>query len=161
MGHSREVKQRSGFKIKAKMTFCILVSLHSFLRYQFNRSKLIKWVSRYDIWWAAFHWVGPFIVLNLMSDLANFKSHYICGSVSLVFIIAAGVVLLITKMHMISPSFILQMDPIHPYIYTYGCFSKMIVHSVLVLFGDSTNFHILFSVVLGTNVMVFIFQSFE
>ena len=80
---------------------------------------------------------------------------------SLVIIVAISVALVVTKMHLIGPSFILQMDPIHPYIYTYGCFFRMVTHAILVLFGDSTNFHALFAVVFGTNVMVLMVQSFE
>ena len=122
---------------------------------------MINWITRYDVWWAAFHWVGPFIVLNLMSDLVNFKSHYIWGSVSLVTIVAISVALVVTKMHLISPSFILQMDPIHPYIYTYGCFVRMVAHAILILFGDSTRFNALFAVAFGTNIMLLIIQNLE
>ena len=151
----------SEFRFKLKMIFRILVSILSSLCLKFYRNKLINWVSRHNIWWASFHWVGPFVILNLMSDIVNIKIHYIWGSLSLLLIIILGMAMIITKFYFVSPIFILKIDPIHPYIYTYGCFIKMIVHSVLVLFGDSTNFHALFAVVFVTNILVFMIQSME
>ena len=151
----------SGFWFKLKMISQNLVSILNSLCYKYYRDKLINWVSRYSIWWATFHWVGPFVILNLMSDIVNIKNHYIWGSLSLLLIIIFGMTLIITKFHIVSPVFILKIDPIHPYIYTYGCFIKMVVHSMLVLFGDSTNFNALFAIAFWINILVLLIQSLE
>ena len=118
-------------------------------------------ITRYDISWLVFHVVGPFLIIALISDLKNFKSHYIWGSISVLIILFVVLLLIIMKLKYIKSEFILKLDPVHPYIYSYWCFIRMIVHSILFLFGSSTNYNVLYLLAFIINVLVFLVQSLE
>ena len=118
-------------------------------------------ITRYDISWLVFHVVGPFLILTLMSDIKNFKSHYIWGSISALIILSVVLLLIVMKLRYVRSEFILKLDPVHPYIYSYWCFIRMIVHSILFLFGSSTNSNVLYLWAFIINVLVFLVQSLE
>ena len=84
----------------------------------------------------------------------NFKPHYISGSISALFIIWIVIILIITKLRFVRSEFIFKVDPVHPYIYSYWCFLRMIVQSILLLFGNSTNYNILY-------LIAFIFEIYQ
>ena len=75
--------------------------------------------TRYDTAWILYNLILPPLLINLVSDIVNFKNQMIYGFISIMFVFSVICLNILTRFKLLLPSFIKQIDPTNPYIYTY------------------------------------------
>ena len=118
-------------------------------------------MTKYELFWIAYNLLLPFLSINLIYDLVAFKNHYIIGIISVLIILLIAFFHIVTKWEYLKPSFILQIDPTNPYVYTYLDFGRTAVHAGLFVFGDSTNYRAWILIAFLANWLIVLVKSSE
>ena len=116
-------------------------------------------ITRYDVVWIVYNLIFPTMMISLLSDMINFKNHYVLNFANVFIVFSIILFSLFTKLKFVMPKFIVKIDPTNPFIYSYADFIRNWVHCCLFVLGDDTNYKVWMWMAFCINVMMLFIQS--